>query len=167
VSDVFLKEAVMSDTKLRVRKATLLLKEDHQAVKKLFQQYDGVEKSLWSERKSIFDRIQKLLDVHSKIEEEIFYPAVARVDDERAGLLVREAQEEHRIVKGLLDQLTGMTPDSEDFEAKMAILKESVLHHAEEEERDLFRLFRHLDRDERDRVSEMLDSRKRSLMGEA
>jgi|SRR5579862_9066888 hemerythrin superfamily protein len=157
----------MSDTKLRIPKATSLLKEDHQAVKKLFRQYKSLKESQESEKQSIVDQIRELLQVHSKIEEEIFYPAVARLDDSKAGVQVREAEEEHRLVKTLLDDLSALAPGGETFEAKMILLMESVLHHAEMEESDLFQLFGRLERAERDRVSEQLLSRKRELSGEA
>jgi hypothetical protein len=48
----------------------------------------------------------------------------------------------------------------------MKVLKENVLHHAEEEQDDIFPVFEDLDLAERDRVSEMLQSRKRELSGE-
>ena len=155
----------MSHTKMRVRKATSLLKEDHQAVKKLFQEYEKIEGPQGQGREAIFDRIKTLLTIHSQIEEEIFYPAVERAQDEEAGDLVREAHEEHRLVKQLLEELSGLTPGEDTFEAKMKVLKENVLHHAEEEQHDIFPVFDELDRAERDSVSERLQSRKRELSG--
>jgi len=155
----------MSQTKMRVRKATSLLKEDHQAVKKLFQEYEKIEGAESRGRESIFDRIKTLLTIHSQIEEEIFYPAVERAQDEEAGDLVREAHEEHRLVKQLLDELSGLTPGEDTFEAKMKVLMENVLHHAEEEQNDIFPVFDELDRAERESVSDRLQSRKRELSG--
>jgi len=156
----------MSHTKMHVRKATSLLKEDHQAVKKLFQEYEKIDGAEGRRREDIFERIKTLLTIHARIEEEIFYPAVERAQDEEAGDLVREAQEEHRLVKMLLEELSGLTPGEETFEAKMKVLKENVLHHAEEEQNDIFPVFDELDRVERDDVSERLQSRKRELSGE-
>jgi hemerythrin superfamily protein len=156
----------MSQTKMRVRKATSLLKEDHQAVKKLFQEYDKIAGPDGRGREAIFDRIKTLLTIHSQIEEEIFYPAVERSRDEEAELLVREAHEEHRFVTQLLAELSGLTPGEESFEAKFKVLKENVLHHAEEEQDDIFPIFDELDRAERDSVSDRLQSRKRELSGD-
>lgn len=155
----------MSDTKLRVRKATTLLKEDHQEVKKLFTEYEKIEEPGGQGCEAIFDRIKILLTVHAQIEEEIFYPAVAGAKEEEAGDLVKEAREEHRLVKQLLEELSGLTPGEDTFEAKMKVLKENVLRHAEEEQRDIFPVFDHLHRQEREQVAEQLQSRKRELLG--
>jgi iron-sulfur cluster repair protein YtfE (RIC family) len=156
----------MSDTKIRVRTATTLLKEDHQEVKDLFEDYEEIEEADGQGRESIFEQIKTLLSVHSQIEEEIFYPAVARAQDEEAGDLIKEAREEHRLVMQLLEELSGLTPGEDAFEAKMKVMKENVLHHAEEEQRDIFPVFDGLDRDERDQIAERLQSRRRELLGE-
>jgi hemerythrin superfamily protein len=157
----------MSDTKVRVRKATALLKEDHQKVKKLFERIEKLDASRETDKGWIFDQIRKELTVHSQIEEEIFYPAVERAEDEEAAELVREAHEEHRIVKTLLEELSTLRPADSRFDAKIKVLKENVLHHAEEEQDEIFPVFDQLERSERERISELLQARKRELTGEA
>jgi hemerythrin superfamily protein len=157
----------MPDTKIRVRKATALLKEDHQKVKKLFAQIEKLDASRETEKAQIFDQLQKELTVHAQIEEEIFYPAVERAGDEEAEDLVREAHEEHRIVKTLLSELSALRTTDSRFDAKIKVLKENVLHHAEEEQDEIFPVFDTLERMERERISEELQARKRELTGEA
>src|SRR5215204_2556252 len=141
----------MSDTKVRVRKATTLLKEDHQKVKKLFSKFENLDASGESEKAELFDQIKKELTVHAQIEEEIFYPAVERADEEEADDLVREAHEEHRIVKTLIEELSALSAADAQFDAKMKVLKENVLHHAEEEQDEIFPVFDGLERMERER----------------
>jgi hemerythrin superfamily protein len=157
----------MADTKVRVRKATALLKEDHQKVKKLFSQFEKLDAGRDSDRAQLFDQIKKELTVHAQIEEEIFYPAVERAEDEEADDLVREAHEEHRIVKTLLEELSSLSSSDPQFDAKIKVLKENVLHHAEEEQDEIFPVFDSLERMERERISELLQARKRELTGEA
>jgi hemerythrin superfamily protein len=157
----------MADTKVRVRKATALLKEDHQKVKKLFSQFEKLDAGRDSDRAQLFDQIKKELTVHAQIEEEIFYPAVERAEDEEADDLVREAHEEHRIVKTLLEELSALSSADPQFDAKIKVLKENVLHHAEEEQDEIFPVFDSLERMERERISEQLQARKRELTGEA
>lgn len=48
--------------------------------------------------------------------------------------MVAESLEEHRIVKQLLSEIKGLSPADEEFDAKMKVLEENVLHHAKEEE---------------------------------
>jgi len=156
----------MSDTKLRVRKATAILREDHQNVKKLFSDFEELSDNAHQRRRELFDEILKELTVHAQIEEEIFYPAIEATDEEEAVELVKEAQEEHKIVKTLLEELSEMSPDSDDFDAKMKVLKESVVHHADEEQEEMFPCFDELDKEDQDRISETLAARKRELTQE-
>ncbi|MEO8585074.1 MAG: hemerythrin domain-containing protein [Acidobacteriota bacterium] len=120
-------------------KATTLLKSDHAVVKKLFRAYEKAQKGEDNaQKKTIFDRIADELDIHAKVEEEIFYPAMKATDDEEAIDEVLEAVEEHGVVKSLLAQLGKMTPEDETFDAKVTVLIESVEHHAREEEDEMF-----------------------------
>jgi hemerythrin superfamily protein len=61
-------------------RATQLLKADHTKVKKLFRQFGQTTERAVKTRQRLVDRIATELDVHVKIEEEIFYPAVERVE---------------------------------------------------------------------------------------
>jgi hemerythrin superfamily protein len=153
----------MADTKLRIKKATALLREDHRKVKKLFSQYEKLEDG--EERKGeLFQTIQKELTIHAQIEEELFYPALEKIDDEETREFVLEAHEEHKVVKTFLSELSQMTPEDEGFDAKMKVMMESVKHHADEEEENLFPCFdEDLPKEERDRIAEQLRSRKEEL----
>lgn len=153
----------MAETKLRFKKATALLREDHQKVKKLFTEYEGLEDDEEERKAEIFQTIKRELTVHAQIEEEIFYPAIQTSEEEEAAKLVREAFEEHRLVKTFLRELSALTPGDEDFEAKLKVLKDNTLHHAEEEQDEVFPVFDKLPKDARDEVAEQLASRKREL----
>lgn len=153
----------MADTKIRIRKATTLLREDHRKVKKLFAESDKLDESDTAELARLFEELKKELTVHAAIEEEIFYPAIERSDDDEAEEHVREAHEEHRLVKMLIEELSGMTADEEQFSAKLKVLKDMVLHHAEEEESEIFPIFEDLDKEEQDRVADQLQARKNDL----
>jgi hemerythrin superfamily protein len=80
--------------------------------------------------------------------------------------IVREAEEEHKVVKTLLAELSEMTPDDDKFDAKMKVLIENVEHHAEEEQEEMFPLFDELDKTEQDRISQQLADRKNELSPE-
>ncbi|HEV2768066.1 MAG TPA: hemerythrin domain-containing protein [Acidimicrobiales bacterium] len=118
--------------------AITLLKNDHKTVERLFKQFEKADKAGDDETKSsVVDAIIEELSVHAAIEEQEFYPAVREalptVEDE-----VLEGLEEHHIVKWTLSELDGMDPSHERFDAKVTVLIESVRHHVEEEEGDLF-----------------------------
>jgi hemerythrin superfamily protein len=107
-----------------------LLKQDHRAVKKLFEQAEGTEDQ--KEQQQIFKQIKKELETHTRIEESIFYPAMQK--HEALKDMVLEAIEEHRQVKALLKEMDDLVNGSEKFEPKLQVLMENVEHHAEEEE---------------------------------
>jgi hypothetical protein len=67
----------------------------------------------------------------------VLYPA-ARERLPEDDPMVLEALEEHHIVKWVLSELDGMAPEDERFDAKFTVLAESVRHHVEEEEGELF-----------------------------
>jgi hemerythrin superfamily protein len=117
--------------------ATKLLKEDHDKVRALFKQYEELGDRSRSEKRRVVDQVSRELEIHAKIEEEIFYPACLEGEKD-AQKIVYESFEEHKIVKTLVAELGRMRPSDEQFDAKVTVLKENVEHHAKEEEDDLF-----------------------------
>ena len=121
--------------------ALALLKQDHQEVKALMQQAEASEDP--SERLDLFSAIKTALEMHTHIEEEIFYPAL-EIHEELKDLAV-EAYEEHQQVKTLLEEIDDLSEDDETFAPKLKVLRENVEHHAEhEEEAKMFPLIRKL-----------------------
>jgi hypothetical protein len=118
--------------------ATKLLKKDHDTVRDLFKQYEDAGERAYQTKKQIVERISDELDIHAQIEEKIFYQAFRNVPEKEPKKLVRESFEEHLIVKRLIAELAEMGPQDAQFDAKVTVLKESVEHHAGEEERELF-----------------------------
>ena len=84
-----------------------LLKQDHQAVKDLFDQIDDAEDS--KQRKKLFDQIDTQLNIHAHIEETVFYPEMQKIDELKD--MVEEALEEHQEVKTLLEEIEGRDPE--------------------------------------------------------
>jgi hemerythrin-like domain-containing protein len=119
-------------------KATDLLKSQHDDVRKLFKEYEDSGENAHATRKRLIDEAGRQLDVHAELEEKIFYPACQGLKDEEARKMVGESLEEHLIVKRLIKELRTLQGSDEKFESKAAVLKESVEHHADEEEKDLF-----------------------------
>jgi hypothetical protein len=59
-----------------------LLKQDHQRVKKLFEQSERTKDT--KQQKQMFKEIKSELDLHTRIEETIFYPAMEEHEETRA-----------------------------------------------------------------------------------
>jgi hemerythrin-like domain-containing protein len=113
-----------------------LLKEDHKKVDGLFQQLESTTERAVKTRQELFGKLKEELDLHTDIEEKIFYPAIKQAHETRE--ITLEGFEEHHVVKMLLKELDDMSVDSEQWTAKLKVLKENVEHHVEEEENEMF-----------------------------
>ncbi len=115
--------------------AVKLLKEDHDKVDKLFQK---VKATPDDDHKDLFEQIKAELDVHTHIEETIFYPKLKEDGNEEIKDIVLEGIEEHRQAKMFLKELAALTDDSEKFDPKLKVLMEDISHHVQEEEGKMF-----------------------------
>jgi iron-sulfur cluster repair protein YtfE (RIC family) len=115
-----------------------LLKEDHSKVRDLLEKLEKAQKA--ARRTKLLEQIKDELQMHVKIEEEIFYPAFRKAVDTKEGdKMFFEAHEEHRAVDDLvLPDLEKTNADSEKFSGRAKVLKELVEHHADEEEEEMF-----------------------------
>lgn len=119
-----------------------LLKKQHKEVKSLFGKLEKTEDG--RSRRQLLEQVATQLEIHTKIEEEIFYPAVKELPTRQAQEMVAEAYEEHHVVDLVLADLRGVDPADERFAAKITVLSELVLHHAEEEEKEMFKMAKRL-----------------------
>jgi len=118
--------------------AIKLLTDDHDAVRELFQQFRNATESDDEQRQKELQRqIFDELETHTRIEEDIFYPAVKELGVEDLTETVDEGIQEHHVVKVLMREITDLR-DHDVFVAKMTVLIENVEHHAEEEEEEIF-----------------------------
>ncbi len=144
--------------------ATKLLKSDHTKVKALFRAFQATPNRATKMREKLFEQIAKELEIHTRIEEEIFYPAVRQLRGD-ANERITEAFHEHAIVKQLLAEIRDDTPGSDEFNAKMKMVIENVLHHASEEEKEIFPLAKKgLGNDRLKTLGQELEDRKEALM---
>ncbi len=114
-----------------------LLKTDHEKVAGILASIEETTERAAKGREELFTRLKEELDLHAKIEEEIFYPALE--DSEETREVTLEAYEEHRLVKQLLAELESEPKDTEEWTAKFTVLKENIEHHVEEEEGEMFK----------------------------
>lgn len=118
----------------RPRDAIALLRSDHKAVSELFDEFEHTNSA--AKKKAIVANICHDLEVHTRLEEEIFYPAVqAALKDHE---LVPEATVEHASVKDLIAQVRDAEPDGDMFDARVKVMGEFVKHHVKEEHTAMF-----------------------------
>lgn len=115
-----------------------LLTADHARVKKLFREFANLKEGNGAdEDKSVLvAQICDELEVHTRIEEDIFYPAVRATIGEDG--LMDEAIVEHAGARELIAQLQNMNPDDDLYDAKVTVLGEQIQHHVKEEESEMF-----------------------------
>jgi hemerythrin-like domain-containing protein len=115
-----------------------LLVADHNRVRGLISQYkDADQGDKTAEASKLADAIVRELKVHMTAEEDVFYEAVKK----RTGEIkddVDEGYEEHHVAKVLIGEIEDLEPGSDSWVAKMTVLIESVEHHIDEEEDELF-----------------------------
>ncbi|WP_293479976.1 hemerythrin domain-containing protein [Phenylobacterium sp.] len=138
------------------------LMADHRKVEDLFKQYekagDNAEK-----KQRLVAQITHELRVHMAIEEEIFYPASR---DFVESDMVNEAEVEHQGAKTLMEELEGMSPEDEYYDAKVKVLQEQIEHHVEEEETEYFPACRKSEMDLKG-IADQMESRKAELASAA
>ncbi|HVW33714.1 MAG TPA: hemerythrin domain-containing protein [Acidimicrobiia bacterium] len=140
-----------------------LLTADHNRVRGLFTRFKEAEESDRAEAQRLAATIFEELNVHTKIEEEVFYPTISGCNDEIHDL-VTEGLEEHHVVDTVMEEAQGLDPADEAWAAKLKVLIENVEHHAEEEENELFPLVRKaLDGAARTALGEQLETMKSKL----
>ena len=138
-----------------------LLKTDHQKVAELF---DQLESANGKAKLQVFAQIKTELELHTHIEETIFYPALE--DPKQTHDLVLEAYEEHDIVKNLLAELSRAKSADDEWEAQAKVLRENVEHHVEEEENELFKKTRAaLSQEEIETLGEQMENEKQRKQG--
>jgi hemerythrin superfamily protein len=117
--------------------AIALLIADHREVKAMFQQFEELSDRARATKKKLTDQICSALELHTRIEEEIFYPAVREAGRDLEDI-VDESLVEHASAKELIAQLQEMDPEDELYDAKVKVLGEQIDHHVGEEEEEMF-----------------------------
>ena len=113
--------------------ATQLIKRDHKKVEGLFDKFNNAKTP--DAKKKVCEQVIQELEVHTKLEEEIFYPAVRKHIGEED--MLEEAKQEHQEAKQIIAELKKGGMDDEEFESKFAELVEGVQHHVQEEEGEM------------------------------
>jgi hemerythrin superfamily protein len=155
----------MAKTKDKADDAIALLKADHDKVKKAFKEFEKMDHEDSAALQQLVEEVCAELTAHTTVEEEIFYPAVREAieDDD----LMNEAQVEHNSAKELITLLEGMDATDPMYPATFKVLCEYVLHHAKEEEDEMFPSARKAKDLDLEALGEEMKARKEELMANA
>jgi iron-sulfur cluster repair protein YtfE (RIC family) len=116
--------------------AISMLTDDHQKVKNLFARYESARN--FTVRQEAAERVFAELEIHTQLEETIFYPAYEAHAGTQGTQLVAESRVVHKRVKELMQALQGLDVEDEAFEITFSALMDDVQHHVAEEENKMF-----------------------------
>lgn len=121
------------------------LRDEHDALSGLFEQLDATGDRAGKKRQKLLGQIEAALIPHAKWEELFFYPAFAARASHDELLQHAEAIQEHRAVElAVLPDLHASPFTSRQFAGSAKVLVEFVTHHADEEEKSMFKSARKL-----------------------
>ena len=120
--------------------ALKLIKADHERLGDLLE--EALDTDEPRERADLLHQMRAELMAHEEMEEKVFYPALR--SNAKAKEIVLEGYEEHHVIDMIFDELLDVPEESEQWRAKLKVLKENIEHHIEEEEGEMFRLARQI-----------------------
>lgn len=110
-----------------------LIESDHRKVERIFAEIEATNDS--QKLKLLVEKLYFELNVHTETEELTVYPAMT--EHQETEKFLDEAEEEHVEAKALLEEIYRMEPTNSRFKKKVMQLKEAVMHHVQEEEKDI------------------------------
>jgi hemerythrin-like domain-containing protein len=126
----------MRKAKPKPPSAVQLLKEDHDYVKQAYRRFEKMDHEDLEAVQALVREVCSAIEMHARIEEEVFYPAVRKaIDDDD---LMEEAEIEHDSAKTLIRRLKRMRPGNAAYVPTFTVLCEYVMHHVKEEESEMF-----------------------------
>ncbi len=115
--------------------------EDHERFRSMLDRYEEVPDDDPDEKRRIIEELTADVVRHGAMEEDAFYPFVvsqlARVEED-----IREEIEEHHVLELIMVELRSMDATDAQFDAKVVVFAENLLHHLQEEEEELFPVLR-------------------------
>ncbi|HWD36470.1 MAG TPA: hemerythrin domain-containing protein [Casimicrobiaceae bacterium] len=112
--------------------APTMLKMDHTHALMTFHRYHA--DTAPARKRAIAETLCTALEIHAKLEEEIFYPAMRSVDPD----LVQDSYNDHGEMKGLIEELRRLRPADRAFDSTLMQLMRVVINHVADEETRLF-----------------------------
>ncbi|MGO4552031.1 hemerythrin domain-containing protein [Lysobacter sp. 2RAF19] len=121
------------------------LKEEHDALRALFEQMKDTTDRAVKGRIELLDKIEDSLIPHAKWEEQVFYPAFKeRADREGMQTLAEAIAEHHAVEHSVIPEVHQAEPGTPEFAGRVKVFGEFIDHHAKEEEKTMFKMAREM-----------------------
>ena len=111
-------------------KITRMIRADHANLLAVFHRYTA--DAATSTRQALADRICVALEIHLRLEEEVFYPALRELYPD--GEVILKSEPEHNTIRRLVARLRRMSADDIGFDGAVLDLMRNFMHHVADEE---------------------------------
>jgi hypothetical protein len=138
---------------------TKMIRMDHTHVLATFHKFEASTPA--RVKKGLADTVCLALEVHAKLEEEIFYPALREVSDSE---VLRKSEPEHYEMKQLIARLREMKAGDPMLDSTFYALMRQVTHHVADEETVLLPEAERLLAPELTRLGTLMSRRRLELM---
>jgi hemerythrin HHE cation binding domain-containing protein len=112
------------------------LRKDHRAVEARLNELTKTSSKAARRRRKLLKQLTDELARHLDLEEQLVFPLAER--EARAKDAVLKAQEQHEVIKNLLNGLGSTDPQEERFQPRMEVLNDLVHGHVVEEQRTVY-----------------------------
>ena len=147
--------------------ALAMLAQDHKRVQKLFKDFDKVDRADEEALRDVVETACLELQIHSMLEEEIFYPAVrGQAQGDNDDDLLNASEVEHEAIENLITRLHDLEPDDPMYCAYFTVLAEYAKHHIRREEQALFPLVEKMTELDLEQLGEDMRVRREELFAE-
>ena len=117
-----------------------LLIQDHDKVEMLFVKIETGGKNEKSE--ALFKQIYQELTIHAVIEEQVFYPALAKFKEMES--VLKDSYTEHANAKREMGKIANLDYTSDEWMKLVEKLHKDIKHHVNDEEQKMFPKVRNL-----------------------
>ena len=139
-------------------KADEVLTAHHDVLRGLLRDLAETTGEQTERREQLRGRLLRELEIHTQIEDELFYPAVRDVSP-----LLSLAHAEHRQIDDQLATVMRTAPDDPEFVPEVRMLEKTLRHHTMEEEQRMFPQAHALGEARLEQLGEQLRARQQEL----
>lgn len=130
-----------------------VLKREHKEIKRLLKRADTDPRQ--------FSHLAQKLTMHVQTEEDVLYTPLR--NDRHLHSMILEGFAEHHVVDLIMREIERSKTGTDEWHAKLKVMKENLEHHIEEEEGEMFKQARQVfDKDTLEELGERMQTRKRS-----
>jgi iron-sulfur cluster repair protein YtfE (RIC family) len=119
-----------------------ILMQDYRSTEQIFADIEKTTAAEVERRGHLFENLQKGLEAHTLVEEEIFYPEIEKLSG--AEELVADAFDEHAEVDAMLQEIAELATNKDEWLDRICELREFVREHVRKEEDRMFPVARQL-----------------------